>query len=153
MALQSSVGPWPLFSFLILYTVCRLLGRGISPSQGHYLHTEQHKHRIKAHRHPCLERYSNPRSQRSSEGSSCLRPRGHSDRLHMFCCTTVVHFDWAVLRTYATGVSRFINIAACHNCLTAYWSNVISLGMSIDMEFCIDIGHVNIDMVLSVYSF
>jgi hypothetical protein len=32
-----------------------LLGRGISPSQGRYLHTEQHKRRINAHRHPCLE--------------------------------------------------------------------------------------------------
>jgi hypothetical protein len=40
-----------------------LLGRGISPSQGRYLHTEQHKHRINAHIHPCLEWNSNPRSQ------------------------------------------------------------------------------------------
>jgi hypothetical protein len=31
------------FTFLILYTARRLLGRGISPSQGRYLHTEQHK--------------------------------------------------------------------------------------------------------------
>jgi hypothetical protein len=43
-----------------------LLGRGISPSQGLYLYTEQHKHRINAHRHPCLEWDLNPRSQRSS---------------------------------------------------------------------------------------
>jgi hypothetical protein len=33
----------------------KLLGRGISPSQGRYLHTEQHKHRINALRHPCLK--------------------------------------------------------------------------------------------------
>jgi hypothetical protein len=32
-----------------------LLGWGISPSQGRYLHTEQHKHRINAYIHPCLE--------------------------------------------------------------------------------------------------
>jgi hypothetical protein len=45
MALQPFVGHWPLFLFLDLYTV-GLLGREISPSQGRYLHTEQHKHRI-----------------------------------------------------------------------------------------------------------
>jgi hypothetical protein len=43
-----------------------LLGRGISPSQGRYLHMEQHKHRINAHRHPCLEWDSKPRLQCSS---------------------------------------------------------------------------------------
>jgi hypothetical protein len=40
-----------------------LLGRGISLSQGRYLHTGQHKHRINAHTHPCLKWDSNPRSQ------------------------------------------------------------------------------------------
>jgi hypothetical protein len=30
------------------------LGRGISLSQGLYLYTEQHKHRINAYKHPCL---------------------------------------------------------------------------------------------------
>jgi hypothetical protein len=44
-----------------------LLGRGISPSQSLYLHTEQHEHRINAHRHPCLEWDWNPRCQLSSE--------------------------------------------------------------------------------------
>jgi hypothetical protein len=44
-----------------------LLGRGIRPSQGRYLHTEQHRHRINTKKHPCLEWDSNPRSQRSSE--------------------------------------------------------------------------------------
>jgi hypothetical protein len=44
-------------------------------------YTEQYKHRINAHKHPCLEKDSNPRSQSSSErNSSCLRLRGHSDR-------------------------------------------------------------------------
>jgi hypothetical protein len=40
-----------------------LLGRGISPSQGRYLHTEQHEHRINGDRHPCLKWDSNQRSQ------------------------------------------------------------------------------------------
>jgi hypothetical protein len=34
------------FSFLILYNFGRTPWTGISPSQGRYLHTEQHKHRI-----------------------------------------------------------------------------------------------------------
>jgi hypothetical protein len=31
------------FSFIILYRASRTLGRGISPSQGRYLHAGQHK--------------------------------------------------------------------------------------------------------------
>jgi hypothetical protein len=55
------------FSFLILYTDGRILGRGISPPQGRYLHTWQHKHRINADKHPWLECGLNPWSQCSSE--------------------------------------------------------------------------------------
>jgi hypothetical protein len=36
------------FGFLIYTESVGLLGRGISPSQGFYLHTGQHKHRINA---------------------------------------------------------------------------------------------------------
>jgi hypothetical protein len=36
--LYSPCRPWPLFQFLNPYTVGRTLGRGISPSQGRYLH-------------------------------------------------------------------------------------------------------------------
>jgi hypothetical protein len=71
MAVQPFIGPWPLFFFSL-----GPLGRGISPSQGRYLHTGQHKRRINAHRHACLKRDPNPRPQ-------CLsgrRPRGHCDR-------------------------------------------------------------------------
>jgi hypothetical protein len=46
--------------FLNRRTVGRTHGRGISPSQGHYLH------RINADRHQCLEWDSNPQSQCSS---------------------------------------------------------------------------------------
>jgi hypothetical protein len=49
------------FSFLIDTQSVGLLGRGISPSQGRYLHTEQHKHRINSHRHPWVEWDSNSR--------------------------------------------------------------------------------------------
>jgi hypothetical protein len=57
---------WALAAFSVswsFYTVGRTLGLGISPSQGRYLHTGQHKHRIKALRHPCHKWDSNPRSQ------------------------------------------------------------------------------------------
>jgi hypothetical protein len=36
------------FSFLIYRESVGFLGQGISPSQGRYLHTEKHKHRINA---------------------------------------------------------------------------------------------------------
>jgi hypothetical protein len=63
MALEPSVEPWPPFPCLDSFTqTVGLLGRGISPLQGRYLHTEQHKHRINAHRHPCLKWESNPHS-------------------------------------------------------------------------------------------
>jgi hypothetical protein len=64
--LQPFVRLGGFFSFLIFSQLVGLLGRGISPSQGRYLHTDEHKHRTNAHRHPCLEWDSNPRSQRSS---------------------------------------------------------------------------------------
>jgi hypothetical protein len=54
------------FTFLIYAESLGLLGRGISPSQGHYLYTEHHTHRINASRHPCLEWDSNQRSLSSS---------------------------------------------------------------------------------------
>jgi hypothetical protein len=49
------------FSFLIYTQSVGLLGRGISPLQGRYLHTEQHKQK-----HPCLKSDSNPRPHCSS---------------------------------------------------------------------------------------
>jgi hypothetical protein len=50
MALQPFVGSWPIFQFRNLYMqTVGLLGRGISPSQGHYIHRGQHKYRTNAH--------------------------------------------------------------------------------------------------------
>jgi hypothetical protein len=64
MALQPFFGPWLLFQILDLFTqTVGLLGRGISLSQGRYIHTGKHKNSINAHRHPCLDCDSNPRSQ------------------------------------------------------------------------------------------
>jgi hypothetical protein len=70
-----------LFSFLIYTQSVGLLGRGISPSQGGYLHTEQHKHRINAHKHPFLEWDPNRRPHCfRRKDSSYLKLRGHTFR-------------------------------------------------------------------------
>jgi hypothetical protein len=57
-----------------------LLGREISESQGLYLYTEKHKHRINAYNkdiHALNGIRTHDLSVRASEDSSCLRPRGH----------------------------------------------------------------------------
>jgi hypothetical protein len=61
-----------LLSFLIHTQSVGLLGRGISASQGRYLHTKQYKHRINAYRHPWIEWDKNSRSQCSSGRSRFL---------------------------------------------------------------------------------
>jgi hypothetical protein len=77
------LGPGLFFSFVIFFTqTIGLLGRVISPSQDRYLHTGQHKHRIKAHTDIHASsgiRFHDP-IVRASEDCSCLRPRDHRDR-------------------------------------------------------------------------
>jgi hypothetical protein len=94
MALQPFVGPWLLFQFRNLFTQTgRFLGREISPSQGLYLHTGQHKHRIYTHTHTDINASSGIRTHdlsfQASEDSSFLRPCGNCDRLlsylHIYC--------------------------------------------------------------------
>jgi hypothetical protein len=86
MALQPFVGPSSLFSFIIFFTqMIGLLGRAISPSQGRYVHmrtTQTQNKRADIHA-SCGIRPHDP-SVRAGEDSSCLRPRGHCDRLPFF---------------------------------------------------------------------
>jgi hypothetical protein len=75
--------PGFFFNFIILFTqTVGLLGRVISQSQGCYLHTGQHKYRTNAQTD--VNALSGIRnhdlSLRTSEDSSCLRPRDHCDR-------------------------------------------------------------------------
>jgi hypothetical protein len=83
--------PWNcghFVSFLILYSFRRTPWRGISPWQGHYLNTEEHKHRINAQRHQCLEWDSNPQSQcLNGRRGFMLRPLGHCDRQLVLYCS------------------------------------------------------------------
>jgi hypothetical protein len=76
VAVQPFVGPWPLFSFLILYTVGRTPCTGISPSQGLYLH-KQNKH---TNIHASSGIRAHDPSVRAGEDCSCLIPRGHCHR-------------------------------------------------------------------------
>jgi hypothetical protein len=72
----------PLFYFLNLFTqTVGLLGRGISSSQGRYLHTGQHKRRINEQTdiHSLSGIRIHDPSVRASEDSSCLRRRGQCD--------------------------------------------------------------------------
>jgi hypothetical protein len=77
---------WALAAFSVSWSCTQsvgLLGRGISPSQGLYLYTEQHKHRTNAHNtdiYALSGIRTHDQSVRTSEDSSCLRPSGHCDR-------------------------------------------------------------------------
>jgi hypothetical protein len=59
-----SVKHFVSLQFLNLRQLIGLLGQGIIPTQGHYLHSTTH--RINADNHSCLECDSNPRSQCSN---------------------------------------------------------------------------------------
>jgi hypothetical protein len=77
------LGTGLFFSFVIFFRQSvGLLRRVISPSQGRYLHTGQHTHRINIltdiHALSGIRNH-NP-SVRASEDSSCLRPWGYCDR-------------------------------------------------------------------------
>jgi hypothetical protein len=66
------------------------LGQGISKTQGLYLHRTT-QHRKNADKHPCSERGSKPRSQCSSgRRNTCLRPRGHWDRLQVGMISLII---------------------------------------------------------------
>jgi hypothetical protein len=79
---------WALAAFSVSWAYTQsvgLLGRGISPPQGRYLHTEQHKHGINAHItdiHALRGILTHDPSVRASVDSSCLRPRMTID-IHM----------------------------------------------------------------------
>jgi hypothetical protein len=78
MALPAHSGPRPLIQFrnCFLQTV-GLLWRVMSPSQGSYLNTGQHKHRMNAYTHQSYM----PWVGFPASNSSCLRPRSHRDWL------------------------------------------------------------------------
>jgi hypothetical protein len=77
------LGPGFFFSFVIYFTqTVGLLEWVISPSQGRYLKTGQHKHREKAYTniHVLSGIRTHDPSFRASEDSSCLRSHCHCDQ-------------------------------------------------------------------------
>jgi hypothetical protein len=89
-------GPGLFFSFIFFFTqTVGLLGRVISPSQGHYLHTGQHKHRIDVYTdiHALTGIRTHDPSVWANEDSSCLDtarplwPAGTSPFLLNLCAT------------------------------------------------------------------
>jgi hypothetical protein len=76
MASHPFLGPWPLLQFRNLFftQTVGLLGRVISQSQGCYLHTGQHEHRINAHTdiHALSGIRTHDPSVPASKYSSCL---------------------------------------------------------------------------------
>jgi hypothetical protein len=89
-----------------------LLGRVISPLQGRYLNTGQHKHRINARTHtPNIHASSGIRthdpSVRVSEDSSCHRPRGYCDRLLWAYRTSIRKYNVARRTSYGIICIRY----------------------------------------------
>jgi hypothetical protein len=79
MALQPFFGPWPLFNFLILYTVGRTPWTGDQP-----ISRPVPVHRINADIHALSGIRIHDPSVRASEDGSYLTPRGHRDRPKLF---------------------------------------------------------------------
>jgi hypothetical protein len=82
------LGPGLFFSLVIFFTrTVGLLVRVISSSQGCYLHTGQHKHRINAHRdmHALSGIRTQDPSVRESEDSSCLIYIRNESLKHWIC--------------------------------------------------------------------
>jgi hypothetical protein len=75
---------WAFADFSVSWSYSQpvgFFGRGINPSQGLYLHTEQHKHKIYAHNtdiHAWIRNHD--KSVRANEESSWTWPRGYCDR-------------------------------------------------------------------------
>jgi hypothetical protein len=79
MALQPFIGPWPLLQFRNLFYTD---GRAPWTSGQPVTNTGQHKHRINEHTdiHALSGIRTHESSVRVSEGSSCLKLRGHCYR-------------------------------------------------------------------------
>jgi hypothetical protein len=110
---QPFLDPGLFFNFVIFFTqMVRHLGRGISPSQGHYLHTGEHKHRIKNYRHLCLEWDSKLQSQRSSERRQFM-PYTARPQLSAIRCIGVLNLKYAVKTKKLVNDSRFTHRWLC----------------------------------------
>jgi hypothetical protein len=78
IALQAFLGPWPLFHFLILYTIGKTPWTGDQPVTRPLLKYRTTQ-RMNAYTdiHASCDIRTHDTSVRASEESSCFRPRGH----------------------------------------------------------------------------
>jgi hypothetical protein len=84
MALQPFVGPWPLSSFLIIYTVCRTPWTGDQPvSRLLPTHRTIQTEWTQTDIHASSEVRTHDLSVQAGEDSSCPRSRGHCDRRYI----------------------------------------------------------------------
>jgi hypothetical protein len=97
---------------------------GISPSQGRYLHSGQHKYRINAHTniHALSGIRTHDPSVRANEDSSRLRPRGHRDR-HKICTSISNKF---ILMCYCKIIPMFKGMITWRRKSEWRWSRVKS---------------------------
>jgi hypothetical protein len=90
MALPAHSGPSPLIQYRNHFSqTLGLLGWVISPLQGRYLNTGQHKHRINAYTHQIFMSRVGveptiPASEWENRVHALVRPRGHCDRQSIY---------------------------------------------------------------------
>jgi hypothetical protein len=123
MALPAHSGPTPLIQFSNHFSQpVGLLGWVISPSQGLYLHTEQHKCRINKYtKHPCLEWHSNPASERAKtvhDLDRAVTVSGLREIYYVSVFTRVI-LKWIVEKQYVAMWTGFIWMEASDRLLWA----------------------------------
>jgi hypothetical protein len=87
-SIYNPCGTYPFFfRFITCAQSVGLLRRVISPLQGRYVHTKQHKHKINSQRHHASSgiRTHDP-SVWAGEDSSCIRPHGYWDGSSYWKC-------------------------------------------------------------------
>jgi hypothetical protein len=106
--------PWSLFHFLNPNPNGRTTWTGDQPAARPLPTYRTAQNKINAQRHPCFEWQSKPRPQYSTgEDSSCLRSRGHCDRL-------IYHYFHIRVFPFVTGVPMNLNASHCRR---ADWFN------------------------------
>jgi hypothetical protein len=83
---------WP-FQFRILtseWTLVRLFGGGINPTQGVYPHRRAQHRKTRTHIHALSRIRNHDPSVRAVEDSTCLRQRGHWDRLFIIIIIIII---------------------------------------------------------------
>jgi hypothetical protein len=127
MALSAHSGPRPLFSSVIYFTQSvGLFGRGISPSNGRCRNTGQQIQNRRIHTpniHAMSGIQTHDPSVRASEDSSCLRPRGYSDRLtERLQLVTTDHCNGPTnLYTLQTTTNTAHTVSVCYSVVTSHY--------------------------------